>query len=38
MINLYDNILTVYKIPEDCADWREHDWLNEFEEVLIRLD
>lgn len=31
-------LLTVYKIPEDCEDWQEHDWIDEFEEVLIRLD
>lgn len=31
-------LLTAYKIPEDCEDWQEHDWMDEFEEVLIRLD
>lgn len=31
-------LLTAYKIPEDCEDWREHNWMDEFEEVLILLD
>lgn len=31
-------LLTAYKIPEDCEEWQDHDWLCEFEEVLIRLD
>lgn len=32
-------MLTAVKIPENCENWQDHDWLynDEFEEVLIRL-
>lgn len=31
-------MLTAYRIPEDCEDWENHDFMDEFEEVYFRLD
>lgn len=31
-------MLSAYKIPDDCEDWTECDWMSDFDECMFRLD